>query len=79
MTTLGDYMRWLHSVGGECRHGIAAGDSGMEPVIKLISPDGTRHVIHAGNDQSEHLSTYIIDYFDRRLLLASPFKSIPRA
>ncbi len=78
MTTLGEYMYWLRSIGGDCRHGIAAGDDGMEPVIKLISPDRLRHVIHAGNDQSERLSVYIIDNFDRRLQVASPFKSVPR-
>lgn len=79
MTSLGDYLHWLRSIGGDWRQGIAAGDAGMEPVIKLISPDRSRHVIHSGNDQAEPLSVYLIDYFDRRLQVASPFKSLPRA
>lgn len=80
MATLGDYMRWLKDQGGHCQHGIQADNEiGMVPVIKLVSPDGSKWVIHAGNDQNEELSAFTIDRFDRRLGIVSPFKSIPRA
>lgn len=79
MATLGEYMGWLRGQGGECRAGIAADPTrGMVPVTKLISPDG-RYVIHPGSDQFEVLSRYTIEYFDRRLQMASPFVSVPRA
>ena len=79
MTTLGEYMHWLKSEGGQCRTGIGVDhDIGMVPVTKLISPEG-KWVIHPGNDQSEHLSKFTIEYFDRRLGVLSPFKSVPRA
>jgi len=80
MATLGQYMFWLKSVGGNYRSGIGADpDVGMVPVTKLISPDGRHHVIHPGNDRGEELSPYIVEYFDRRLQLVSPFRSVPRA
>lgn len=76
MATLGDYMRWLRSEGGECRSGIAADHQvGMVPVTKLVAANG-RHVIHPGNDQYEELSPLTVSYFDRRLQIASPFASI---
>jgi len=79
MPTLGDYMRWLRDNGGECRSGIGADEEvGMVPVTKLIASDG-RSVIHYGNDQGEVLSESMVDYFDRRLGVISPFRSIPRA
>lgn len=72
-------MSWLRGEGGHCQSGIAADEvRGMVPVTKMISPSGKR-VIHPGNDQSEVLSPLIIEYFDRRLGVLSPFKSIPRA
>lgn len=75
MTTLGQYMMWLKSQGGQCKSGIAADhDRGMVPVTKLVSPTGS-HVIHPGNNQGEKLSTLTIEYFDRRLVLYSPFRS----
>lgn len=80
MATLGDYMRWLRDQGGKCKNGIQADDViGMVPVIKLVSPDGEKWVIHVGDDQNELLSTLTIDYFDRRLGVLSPFRSVPRA
>lgn len=80
MATLGEYMQWLRGEGGTCRTGIGANpDIGMVPVTKLISPDGTRYVIHSGNDQDEELSPLIIDYFDRRLGVLSPFASVLRS
>lgn len=76
MATLGDYMRWLKSEGGQCRSGIAADHMvGMVPVTKLIAANG-RHVVHPGNDQGEVLSPLTIAYFDRRLQVASPFPSV---
>jgi hypothetical protein len=79
VATLGQYMSWLKSIGGSHRSGIAADPAvGMVPVVKLISPNG-RHVVHPGNDQSEELSPYMVEYFDRRLQVISPFRSVPRA
>lgn len=49
----------------------------MVPVTKLVSKDG--YVVYPGNDQSEELSPYMIEYFDRRLRVISPFRSVPRA
>jgi len=72
-------MQWLRSIGGESRTGIRADhEVGMVPVTKLVSPSG-RFVIWNGNDQSEELSTYMVEYFDRRLQVLSPFASRPRA
>lgn len=80
MATLGDYMRWLRDEGGRCQNGIQADESiGMVPVIKLVSPDGSKWVIHPGNDQGELLSWMMVEYFDRRLGVLSPFRSVPRA
>lgn len=79
MATLGEYMGWLRSQGGESKTGITADPNrGMVPVTKLVSPDG-RYVIHPGNDQFEVLSRYTIEYFDRRLRVLSPFSSVARA
>jgi hypothetical protein len=70
-------MHWLRKQGGHCKSGIAADEIiGMVPVTKLISPVG-KHVIHHGGDQSEELSALMIDYYDRRLQMISPFRSLP--
>jgi hypothetical protein len=67
-------MGWLRSIGGHCQSGIAADDRrGMVPVTKLIAPNG-RHVIHPGNDQNEILSQHIVERFDWRLRVQSPFR-----
>lgn len=79
MVTLGEYMYWLRSIGGQCKSGIGADHTrGMVPVTKLVGPSG-KHVIYPGNDQSEVLSKHMIERMDRRLEVASPFPSIPRA
>ena len=79
MATLCEYMHWLRGQGGECRSGIGADpDRGMVPVIKLIAPSG-RSVVHPGGDQGEILTPSIVDFYDRRLQMLSPFRSIPRA
>ena len=79
MATLGDYMAWIRGIGGKCQTGIASDPTiGMVPVTKIVAPGG-RHVIHAGNNQSERLSLYTIEMFDRRLQVISPFRSVPRA
>lgn len=79
MATLGQYMYWLRSIGGECKSGIGADPvRGMVPITKLIAPNG-KHVIHPGNDQSEVLSAHLVERMDRRLQVASPFPSVPRA
>jgi hypothetical protein len=72
-------MHWLKSEGGHCRSGIQADEViGMVPVTKLVAANG-RHVIHAGADQNEQLSLVTVEYFDRRLQVISPFRSVPRA
>jgi len=72
-------MRWIKSIGGECRTGIGADHTrGMVPVTKLIAPNG-RHVIYPGNDQNEVLARHIIERFDNRLLVVSPFPSVERS
>lgn len=79
MATLGDYMNWLKTVGGHCQSGIQADNEiGMVPVTKLIGPSG-KYVIHPGNNQALVLSVFIIDNFDRRLEVVSPFGSAPQA
>lgn len=79
MATLGEYMYWLKNDGGECRPGIAADEQiGMVPVTKLVAKNG-KYVIHPGNDQSEVLSSFTIEYFDRRLEVISPFHSVKRS
>ena len=80
MATLGDYMRWLASEGGHCQSGIGADpEIGMVPVIKLVAPGGTRSVVHPGGDQNEVLTPTIVEVYDRRLQMLSPFRSVPRA
>lgn len=72
-------MHWLKGVGGHCKNGIGADEEiGMVPVVKLVAPSG-KYVIHGGDEQNESLSLLTIEYFDRRLGLLSPFKSVPRA
>lgn len=79
MATLGEYMHWLRGQGGECRSGIGADpERGMVPVTKLIGPN-KRWVIHAGGDQGEILTGSIVEFYDRRLQMLSPFRSVPRA
>lgn len=79
MATLGEYMMWLRDQGGHCKSGIGADhEIGMVPITKLVSPTG-KYVIHAGNDQTEVLSRFMIDYFDRRMEMISPFKSVQRS
>jgi hypothetical protein len=75
MTTLAEYMRWLRSQGGNCKNGIGPDEKrGMVPVIKMVSPDGQKHVIHGGDNQGEYLSPQTLNFLDRRLGLTSPFK-----
>ncbi|MEO3387890.1 hypothetical protein [Mesorhizobium sp. CAU 1741] len=72
-------MFWLKKIGGDCKSGIGADPArGMVPVTKLVAPSG-KHVIHPGNDQMEILSTHVIERYDRRLAVVSPFPSVPRA
>lgn len=79
MATLGEYMHWLRDQGGECRSGIGADpERGMVPVVKMIAPNG-RWVVHPGGDQGEVLAASIVDFYDRRLQMLSPFQSVPRA
>lgn len=74
MTTLGQYMRWLQSIGGECKTGIAIDEAiGMVPKIKLIAPGG-KAVVVVNMDQNETLSPLLIENWDRRLDLLSPFR-----
>lgn len=79
VTTLAEYMYWLRQQGGHCKNGISTDEIvGMTPVIKLVAPSG-RYVIHSGDNQLETLSPLTVEYFDRRLQLLSPFRSVPRA
>ena len=74
MPTLGQYMRWLQSIGGDCKSGIALDDAiGMVPKIKLIAPNG-KSVVVVNMVQSDPLSPLLIENWDRRLELLSPFK-----
>jgi hypothetical protein len=67
-------MRWLQSIGGECKTGIAVDDViGMVPKIKLIAPSG-KSVVVVNMDQKEPLSPLLIENWDRRLELLSPFR-----
>lgn len=73
MPTLGQYMAWLRSVGGEARCGVATDIKiGMVPCTKLISPDGYSAVL-AGLKQRERLSRFTVQYLDRRLRMNSPW------
>ncbi|MBA5779544.1 hypothetical protein H2509_20630 [Stappia sp. F7233] len=77
--TLGQYMAWVRDSGGYCTNGIQADhEIGMVPVIKLVADSG-RYVIHPSDNQSEILEPSLIEYYDRRLGLVSPFKTTPRA
>lgn len=66
-------MTWLHSIGGSSKTGIGACDTrGMIPIIRMSSPAG-KHVNCTGDDTKEVLSDYMIAFYDRRLLVVSPF------
>lgn len=78
VATLGEYMAWLRKIDGNCKSGIGADPViGMVPITKLIAPNG-KHVIFPSADQSEELSTYMIEQLDRRLGVLSPFRSVQR-
>jgi len=78
-TTLGEYMVWIRDNGGSCQNGMRADpEIGMVPVIKLIAHNG-RHVIHPDSDQDEILSPLLIENYDRRLQVISPFRSVKRS
>jgi hypothetical protein len=67
-------MRWLQSIGGDCRSGIAVDEViGMVPKIKLIAPSGKSLVV-VNMAQSDRLSPLLIENWDRRLGLLSPFR-----
>jgi hypothetical protein len=67
-------MRWLQSIGGECKTGIAIDDAiGVVPKIKLIAPSG-KSVVVLNMDQNEAVSPLLIANWDRRLELLSPFR-----
>jgi hypothetical protein len=72
-------MNWLKGEGGNSKSGIGADEErGMVRVIKLTATNG-RSVIVPGDNQYEHLTLTYIDYLDRRLQVASPFRSIMRS
>lgn len=74
MPTLGQYMRWLQSIGGHCKTGIAIDDAiGMVPKVKLVAPSG-KSVVAVNMDQDEPLSPLLIENWDRRLEILSPFR-----
>ncbi len=67
-------MRWLQSVGGESKTGIALDNEiGMVPKVKLVAPGGGSVVI-VNMDQNEIASPLLIENWDRRLRLLSPFR-----
>jgi len=72
--TLGQYMVWIRSEGGTCSSGIGGDDAiGMVPVIKITAYNG-RYVVHPSADQNEILSPSVLESYDRRLRVLSPFK-----
>lgn len=71
-------MVWIAQTGGHCQNGIGVDDEiGMVPVIKIVAANG-RWVIHPSNDQSEILAPSVVENYDRRLQVVSPFKTTPR-
>lgn len=77
-TTLGAYMAWIARNGGHCQSGLGVDDAiGMVPVIKIVAASG-RHVVHPSANQAEVLSPSIVEYYDRRLCVLSPFRSTER-
>lgn len=73
MTTLGQYMAWLNSIGGHCVSGVGVdSERGMVPSIRFHSPEGLTATV-TGLAQKDELSPYLIENLDRRLLVVSPF------
>ena len=63
-------MRWLQSIGGECKTGIAVDEAiGMVPKIKLIAPSG-KSVVIVNMDQTETLSPLQIENWCTRTVIA---------
>lgn len=76
MTSLGDYISWLKDQKGTFHESSGPDpEIGRAPVIKLISPDGQNSVLHYWSDRTELLTPSLIDHFDRRLQVKSPFRS----
>lgn len=74
MITLGDYMSWIESIGGEATEGIGKiEDIGMVPKMVLKSPDGFK-VVHKNTKREEYLPRSGIEYFNRRLQVESEFQ-----
>ena len=73
-TSLGSYLMWAQSVGCTCENGYG----GMHGSVfwKITAPSG-KHLVIVGVQQNERLTSYSINYYDRRLGLQSPFERAP--
>jgi hypothetical protein len=69
-------MRWAQSVGCECSTGYNE-LTGMN-CVRIVSPAG-RQLLIAGSDQAERLVSSVLNHYDRRLGLESPFDRVKDA
>ena len=74
-TTLGAYLAWAASEGCQCRNGYEL--SGMV-LWRIVAPSG-RSLVIVDMQQSERLTSHMLNHYDRRLGLTSPFPRIEGA
>lgn len=72
--TLGQYLGWACGAGCSTKHGVTVG---YQSVVRVLSPDGSRHLSIVGLNHDERLAPTTVARFDRRLGLKSPFSSLP--
>lgn len=70
--TLHQYLEWLRSQGFEYKSGIW----NFETTFR-IEKDG-KPLLSVFGELEEYLSPSVVEYFDRRLGVASPFPKTPR-
>jgi len=69
-TAFGTYLAWATSVGCECNNGYNSFTN--TTCWRITAPSG-RRVVVVDMEQSERLTTSMLNYLDRRLGLTSPF------
>ncbi len=75
--TLASYLHWIRECGGYANSGYASDKNGrVQSMTKITTAEGNSVVV-AGIQQHERLEPTMVAYLDRRLLVKSPWRSLP--
>ena len=75
--TLRKYLEWLRSEGFGYRTGFVIENGEFSPVILVENPEGKPLLTIYKTPMEEHLAPSIVEFYDRRLKVDSPFAKTP--